>query len=344
MNNTNDNNQNFVDANNDLQNNQQPNVNQQQPQQPQQPYGQQPYGYQGQQPQQPYYGQQPQQPYGYQPQQPQQPYYGQQPQQPYGYQPQQPQQPYYAPQPQPQVVVVQQQAPVAAPATEAEKKAYFGPASSLFMLIFCIVSTINLFTGLIGNIVSLNIGNILLVIFDILITAGLWVTFAKAKKQKEAVGGLKLIKTPYTIKFVFSILGFVGNIVIWCITLNVLSLVFGIISFVFSCICFNSIKKTLNVAIDINNNLSVKGKKAGSFAAIVMIIEAVLALVSDIIGYVTLAAIVEGLEGTAFEPIAALLGGGGTITLVVAIVAFLASISGAIVILSFGKKVKQANA
>lgn len=329
MNDTNDNNQNVG-----TQDPQQQNANQQ-PQQPQQPYygqPQQPYYGQPQQPQQPYYGQ-PQQPY-YGQQQPQQPYYGQpqQPQQPYYGQPQQP---YYQPQPQPQPVV-------AMPASEGEKDAFFGPASSIFMLIFCIIATINLISGLTSDILSLNIGGIVLVVLDILIVVGLWVTFANAKKRKQKAGGIKLVKVPFVIQFIFSIFTFVGNIVVWILTLNLLSLATGIISFIFSCIYFGSVKKTLNLAIDINNNVSVRGKKAGTFAAIVMIINAAFALIKDIIGYVTLDAILDALPSE-LEILKSLLGGGGILSLVVAGIAFVAAISGAIVILNFGKKLKQVN-
>ena len=81
-------------------------------------------------------GSQPQQPNYQQPQQPQQPNY---------------QQPYYPPQP--QVVV-------AAPATPAEQGASFGAGGSVFMLILCIVGTVNLLTGFIGKILSLDIGGL----------------------------------------------------------------------------------------------------------------------------------------------------------------------------------------
>lgn len=307
-----------------------------QPQQPQQPsYGYQqqpPYGYQ-QQPQQ--------QPYGYQ-QQPQQPPYGyqQQPQQPYGYQQQpQPQQPYYAaPQPAAAPVVV---APVSA--SPAEKDAAFSSASTIFMLILCIVYTINLVTGLVGKIITLDIGGLLLYVLEILIVVGIWITFANAKKKKLSSTGISLIRVPYIIQFVFAVLGFAGNLLIWIFTLNIISLIIGLITFIFQCICFSSVNKTLKLARDINQNKSVIGRKAGSFAAIVMIIYAVLNLISEIVGYITLAAISAALEGTAFAWLGSLIGGGGIMVIVVAVVAFLASISGAIVMLQFGKKIKVIN-
>ncbi len=320
----------------------------QQPQAPQQPYQPQapqaPYGYPQQPaaPQQPYgYPQQPQQPYGY-PQQPQQPYgYPQQPQapqQPYGYPQQQPyyppQQPYYPPQP---------QAPVAVPATPAEKNAFFSAAGSVFMLIFCIVSTLSLVTGLVGDILSFDFGSILLIVLDILMVIGLWITFANAKKQKIATNGISLIKVPYTIQFVFTCIGFGFNVIIWIATLNVISLLVGILSFVFTAICYSSVKKTLVMAKEINLHHSVRGRKAGSFAAIMMIISGALELAGTIVGQLTLAAITAMLEELGMEGLAFLLGGASTVVYVVAAVAFLAKISGAIVLLQFGKKIKAAN-
>ena len=290
----------------------------------QQPYGQQPNGYQppyGQQPNgyQPPYGQQPN---GYQPP------YGQQPN---GYQPQP--QPYYPP-----------QMSTTMPASQEEKEATFKSASTVFMLILCIVYTVNLFTGFIGKIVSLDIGGLLLYILDILIVIGIWITFVNAKKKKLSSKGISLIRVPYVIQFVFSVFGFIANLVFWILTLNVISLIFGIITFIFQCICFSSVNKTLLIARDINQNKSVKGRKAGSFAAIVMIIYAVLNLINEIIGMVVLAALKEALSKLGLpEIIINLLGAGGAMAIVVMVVSFIASISGAIVMLQYGKKIKQIN-
>lgn len=256
---------------------------------------------------------------------------GSQPQQPNYQQPQQPQQPYYPPQP--QVVV-------AAPATPAEQGASFGAGGSVFMLILCIVGTVNLLTGFIGKILSLDIGGLLLYVLEILIVVGMWITFANAKKKKLSATGIKLIRVPYIIQFVFAVLSFVLNLVIWFMTLNILSLVFGILTFIFQCICFASVNKTLGLALDINRNKSVFGRKAGIFAAVMMIIFASFRLIGDIVGYITIEAIKTAL-GDNF--LAKLLGGGGIMTIIVAVVAFLSSIAGAIVILQFNKKVKQAH-
>ncbi len=326
---------------------QQPQNPQQPPQQPPyqgQPYAGQPYGqspYQGQPypQQQPYQGQ----PYGGQPYG-QPPYQGQPYQQPY----QPPYQPQYAPQPTIiRQTVIQQpvvQRPVVARATEAEKNASFGAGSSIFMLILSIVATINLITGFVGNIISLDIGGLILSVLDIIIVAGIWVTFVFAKKKKLSSKGISLIRIPYVIQFVFAVIMFVVDLVIWFVTMNILSLVSGILIFIFQCICFGSVNKTLKLARDINQNKSVAGRKAGSFAAIVMIVFAVFDFAGEVISFVTLTAIKEALASTPFAFIGNIIGGGGVVVIVVAAVSLLVSVAGAIVMLKFGNKVKEANA
>lgn len=274
------------------------------------------------------------------------PAYGYQPQQPpqYGYQPQQP---VYPPQPPvyaaPVVapVVVAPVAPIAA--SQAEKEALFTTEGSLWMLIAAIVVTINVLTGFIGNILSFNLINILLVVCDILIAVGFWVSFINGKKQKMSSAGLSLIRVPYIIKFVFLVIGFVTDVLVQAFTFQWISLVIGIVTFIFDCICFSSVKKTLNMGTDIARNKSVIGKKAGIFAAVVMIISAAFALISDIVEFVTWTALAEALKDSPLAPIAAILGGGSTLTIVVAVISFLASISVALVLLQFAKKIKKAN-
>lgn len=322
---------------------------------PQQPYAQQPYA-----PRQPYaqpsngqmqqpYAQQlngqAQQPYAQQPNvQPQQPYA---PQQPYVQQPYVPQQPYvqqpYAP---PQQVVYVAPTVQAGPpkATEEEKGASFSAAGSVFMLILCIVGTVNLITGLISDILSLNIGGLLLFVLDILIVIGMWITFANAKKKKLSPKGISLIRVPYTIQFVFSVFSFIGNLVVWFFTLNVINLLVGIVSFIMSCVCFASVKNMLVLAESINKDVSVKGKKAGIAAAVIMIISATITFLQSVIGYVTLAALTKLLEDKgAPKFLVSLLGGGGVMVLVVAAITFLVGICGAIVMIKLSKNLKKAH-
>ena len=277
-----------------------------------------------------------------QPQQPNQQQNGQQPgqnyQQPAGNNYPQPQQPYYPPQPQP--VYYAQPVYVAPKATQAEKDASFMSGGSIFMLILCIVGTINLLTGLVGKIISLDIGGILLYVLEILIVIGMWITFVNAKRKKLSSTGISLIRVPYVIQFVFAVLSFAGNIAIWIITFNIISLIIGLITFVFQCICFASVNKSLILARDINQDKSVVGRKAGIFAAVMLIIFATFDLIGEILHYLMLEAI-KALLGDSF--LAMIIGGGGIIVIIVAVVAFIVNICGAIVMIKFGNKVKQAN-
>lgn len=211
------------------------------------------------------------------------------------------------------------------------------------MLILCIVGSVKLIPTLIGDIMSVNIKGLLLYVLDILILVGMWVTFANAKKQKLSAKGIKLIKVPYIIQFVFYVLSFAVNLVVWFFSLRIISLVIGIITFVITCITFASVKKTLKLAQDINNDKSVVGRKASKAAAVIMIISAAFTLIGDIIDYVMIEAIKESIGSKLPKFILSLIGGGGVAALISAIVTFFVGILGAIVILQFAKKVKAAN-
>lgn len=252
--------------------------------------------------------------------------------------------PYQQPIYQQTVVVQQAPQPTAMPASEGEKKALFSTAGSIWMLIACIISTINLITGLVGNILSLSIfGGIVDFILDLIMVIGLWLVFANGRKKNLSTTGVSMIKVTYIISFVFLVLGFAGNLIIWILTLNIISLVFGILTFVFDCIVFASVKKTLNMAKTINQNRSAVNMKAGVFAGVVMIISAAFTLIGEIISYFVIQAIKEALEGTSMAFLSFLLGGSGIITIVVAVIAFIVDISIAIVLLQFHKRIKEVN-
>lgn len=301
---------------------------------PQQGYGQPAYPPQGAP--QPGYPQQ-----GY----PQQGY----PQQGYG-QPVYPQQGYvqpgYVPPPQPVMQPVQAAPAISnAPATEREKKALFSVGGSIFMLIASIVFSVGLVTGLIGSILDLSISGIFNTIFDILIAVGLWLVFANGKKKSLSTASISLIRVPYIIMFVFAVIGFAFDLIIWIVTLNVLSLIFGIAAFVVRCICYSSIMKSLNVALRVNRNLTCVGMKTGIFAAVIMIVSASLTLIEDIISNLVWQVLVEGLAklGGFGVFLARLLGAGSTMGIVAMVVSFLSQIAIAIVLIQFGKKMQEAH-
>lgn len=253
----------------------------------------------------------------------------------------------YVQQPVPQTVYVVNQ-PYAAPKPTASpkvKEAAFSVGSSVFMLIVCIVGTINLISGIIGRFMTFNfIGGVVSFVLELLMVIGMWITFAYAKKKTLSTKGISLIKVPYTIQFVFSVFAFVGNLAIGLLTLRILNLLIGIITFVLQCICFSSVNKTLSLARDINSDKPVAGRKAGSFAAIMMIISSVFTFGNEIIASLTAGAIIKAFEQAGLpKELLNVLGGAGSIAMIIAAVAFLVSISGAIVMLQFGKKVKIAN-
>lgn len=230
-------------------------------------------------------------------------------------------------------------------ASAAEKEALFSSAGSIWMLVAAIVSTVSLITTLVGDILSLNIFGFVTLILDILITVGFWVTFAKCRKNKLGAGGIKLIKIPFIILFVFTVIGFALDLVsgifmvIATIGLGIIPLFITILTFVFQCIMFSSVKKTLDVAQDIAEGKSVAGRKTGIFAAVVIIIVAALELLGEIMGFVLMSALADALPGF----LGTILGAGGIITIVVAVVSFLASISVALVLIQFHKRMKQIN-
>ena len=232
-----------------------------------------------------------------------------------------------------------------APASAAEKAALFSAGGSLWMLVAAIVATVSLVTTFVGNVLTLNIFGFIGMVLDILIAVGLWVTFAKCRKKSLGAGGIKLIKIPYIILFVFTVIGFVFDLIggifmaLATLGLGIIPLLLNILTFVFECICFASVKKTLNVAQDIAQDKSAAGKKTGIFAAVVMIIVAALNLIGDISGYLLMDALADALPGF----LGTLLGTSGIITIVVAVVSFLASISVALVLIQFHKKIKSAH-
>lgn len=312
--------------------NRQPQANAPQP-------NQQPYGYQ-------------QQPYGYQPQPNQQPYGYQQ--QPYGYQQQPNQQPYGYPPQQPYPVAVPAPAPAPAPvynATEAEKKAVFSTGGSILMLILCIVASVNLVSGLIGDFLSLNIVSGLIgSIFDILTLIGMWLVFVNARKRKLNSTPVSLIRVPFIITFIFSVFGNVFKLAGNIITFRLISFVLSLLVFIFQCIYFGSVNKCLKMGGEINKDRSLCGKTPGVFAAVVTIIFASLDLIEGIMDYLgkgLFTALINYLlenmsaDNPMVSMISGLVSGVGTMGLIATLVAFAVNILAAILIISFNKKLKN---
>lgn len=204
------------------------------------------------------------------------------------------------------------QATAAAPATEAEKNAYFKSAGSVLMLVVCIIATLSLIFGIIAPLLQFAvltfvfglIGSIL----TILILVGMWIAWSNAKKKTLNTTGIKLIRIPYIIQFIFMVIGSAVTIITTILAMTsvgvagevtdtegaaavgigalAIVLLQALIPFIFNCIIFASLNKTLKVAQSINNNNAVPGQKAGKALGIVLIISAVIDIILGIVGVI----------------------------------------------------------
>lgn len=251
----------------------------------------------------------------------------------------------------------------------AEKEAYLSVGSGVWMLISCIVATVGLLNTFLGNILSFQFFNFTPLILDIIITVGLWVTYALCKKKKLSATGIQLIKIPYIILFVLTVLSFVGDVLgsilamaiyvsLSNLVVTFFSLLLSIAAFVFKALCFKSVKMTLNMALAINKEQSTVGMKAGKFAAIAMIVAAALTFITTLLapadsGLSTLEALAElPFIGDIFRNILSLLRGvsawlalvGRAFSILAAVVVLLANISVAIVLLQFANKMHKVRA
>lgn len=250
-----------------------------------------------------------------------------------------------------QIIYVQQQVQPQQPATASAgaKDALFTSTASIWMLIASIVATVNLVVGFINSL----LGGLVDTILNILIVVGMWLSYVYGRKRQLSTTGVQLIRVPYIIRFVFLVISFVFNIVIWIFTFNVLTFLAGVITFIFECILFSSIMKTANVVRRINSDKSVLGMKAGKFAGIVMIITAAITFIRVLANYFqaqALLGIANGVAGEAgaeipawVQTLVSSLLGGSVMSIVAGAVALIASISGAIVLLQFAKRLDEAN-
>lgn len=199
-----------------------------------------------------------------------------------------------------------------APATEAEKNAYFKSAGSVLMLVVCIVGTLSLVFGIIAPLLSFQLVSFIFgligSILTILIVVGMWIAWANAKKNTLNPTGIKLIRIPYIIQFIFTVIGFAVVFITGILAITALgatgeatgteaatdvgigALVFALIQptiiFIFDCIIFASLNKTLKAAQCINNNTTAVGQKAGKALGIVLIIAAVINIILGIVGLI----------------------------------------------------------
>ena len=229
-------------------------------------------------------------------------------------------------------------------ATEAEKNALFSVAGGLMMLIYAIAASVSLIFGFLGDVLSFNILGILGVIFDILTVVGLWVLWGTAKAKKLTPAGVTLIKVPFVIMFIFSLIGGIFGLILNLITFNLGELLVNLFKFIFSIIYFSSINKLLKHGQAIEKDQTVNGKKAGMFAAVVTIIIAVINLIGAIMDKVTGNAILAFLVEHVGNMIPGLAEAGITVVVLgyIAIaIEFLVSIYAAVMIINFNKKLSK---
>lgn len=220
--------------------------------------------------------------------------------------------------PQPQPAPQQTPPPVAgqpvaaATATEQEKSAFFKSAGSVLMLVVCIIATVSVVFAIISQILSFNILNIIFAligsVLGILIIVGMWMAWSNSKKKTLNPTAIKLIRIPYIIQFIFACIGFGATFITTILAmigtgvvgeasgatgeaaLGIGILIFTLIAtaipFVFTCVIFASLNKTLKVAQNINENRSAMGQKAGKALGIILIIYAAINVILGIVGLI----------------------------------------------------------
>ncbi len=243
----------------------------------------------------------------------------------------------------------------------AKKEAVFSTASSLLMLILCIVTTVQVILSLATNFPSSIFSNIL----PILMTIGMWITYSASCKKQSKTVGLQLIRIPFIITFVATIILWVivavlsivaivgamgsdkGNIVAAGAILLVLSLI--VLGFVY--FYFRSINGCIKSGISILKDKSVDTNISGKFAAIVLIVYGLLTVLPQIaLGGVILSGspLIEDLLNSIglaqlTDTILSLLTGNGAMTIVTAVVSLAVSVIEAILIFRYIARVKKAN-
>ena len=316
-------------------------------------------------PQQPQPQQQPQQqpqpqPQGYY-QQPQG-YYQPQPQpQPY-YQPQPQPQPYYQPQPQPQPAAPAAPVPSADAVviTEADREAVFSVGGGLFTLIMAIIVSVQ---GLLSIIHFTGIFNFLLnTTLTVLTIVGMWLIWAACRKRQFKATGVKLVRFPFVFNFVLSVIGY-ALVLILCLILVVggaaadsaldsgmsftvvalIILAVVVLMFVFEILYFKSINGLLKNGKAILGGEQTRGKKSGTFAAVVIIIKGVFGFLPTLLPFI-LAAFVDALLEEMPGFMSGIVGGlfaSSVLGIMAGVIALAMNIFAAVLILQFNKKLEK---
>ena len=218
------------------------------------------------------------------------------------------------------------------------------------MLIFCIMMTLTTIAGLVQNVLSLSIFKIFGTIFDILILVGLWVIWITCKKNKLSSAGVKLIKVPFTIVFVFYVIGSIFEWIAELLTFQYFSFIISLTTFIIRSIYYNSIKKLLATGVSLGQNRSVGGQAGGMAAAVMTIIFAVFSAVKSIIDQIFslsgifMSFIMKALPEFGGNDMSIFFGGAMTtfamLPYIIIALNFIMSIYAAILIIQFNKKMQ----
>ena len=184
-------------------------------------------------------------------------------------------------------------------------------------------------------------------IFEILTIAGLWVIFAKCRGKKMGSAGITLVKVPLVINFIFYIIGFPFTLASVIMSFNIVNLFVTILTFIFNIMYFSSINKLLNLGKTIANDRSAYGNGAGMFAAVAIILMAIINLISALITpniltiiMMVLSKVGLSLSSLGLPEVAAVAGIALTVNYVYLAITFIIEIYAAVMIIMFNKKLK----
>lgn len=243
----------------------------------------------------------------------------------------------------------------------AEQEALFKTGGSVLMLVLCIVTTVQLVMSLASNLPSSILSNIL----PILVTIGLWLIYLSCRNGETKTTGIQLVRIPFIISFVVMIVLYILVVIVMLLALAgvmgsdaegvivaslAIVLVFCIAVLVFLFIYFRSINGCLKAGLAIMNGEHIESKISGKFAAVIMIISAVVSflpgfvigiisvsgvsLIGDMLAYIGMAEFTSLIED--------LLAGYGVMSIISSLATLAYQLIAAVLIFQFVGNVKKA--
>ena len=232
-------------------------------------------------------------------------------------------------------------------ADEKKQAALFFSAGGVTAMVFAIVLSAYVFCGLIANAAAWNLFGMCGSICEALLTVGVWLTFASAKKQKLSPKGVALIRVPFIVIFAFDLIGAALRMTMYVVfSFEFLPFLLNLLKFVFGVVYFFAVDKLLRLCASVGKDRARTGKTSGTFAAVAVIIFAAATLAISLLYKIEGDALLEIMLTNAFtvlrlEPVTP--GGSAVIAIeyVAMISRFLVSVYAAAMILSFDKKLGQ---